>query len=389
MLSEIEFKAYFKEAYPELNLTFINDEKIVVENSNLNKMVLPLMHNNRQDFKEGRGWEGVIDHNQIQILNSNLNIFPDVGYRFQDALEVIFTYTVTDYENGCDSNTIHCNVFDLWEFNIGDYKVKVDHPSDMFKLLFKDYETDDFFVGWEAYNTILIEGVKSDDLQNILQQAMFWIYQMCPSVYDISFPEISSLCYEDSEGDIEFDAIPYAKTVFNEEYENLEFALSNYDEPIYFYNAAKRINDIDISFLYFYKILEFFFIIIQKNSIKKDVELYFENENLEKLIDDLHNNYFGKREESLLYSLIDRIETDIITEVRELAFNNHLIRENTNKEFSNQMYQHRNSIVHGKFEFKNFKLKLPNKIDDYKSMVWTEIIEKVTFYLIRTNCYNK
>lgn len=212
---------------------------------------------------------------------------------------------------------------------------------------------------------------------------------MCPSVYDISYPEIGYLCYEDGETDIGVDEIPHAKTIFKDEYDNEEYKLSNYAEPIYFYNAAKRVNDIDIAFLYFYKILEFFFIICQRNAIKQDVDDFISNNNLEHFIDCLQTDYFGKKEDLLLNQLIDAVDCKVIEEVRNLAFTHKLILQNDNKEFSNQLYLHRNSIVHGKFEFKNLQLKMPNKVDDKNSRVWTEIIEKVSFHLIRMYCYEK
>lgn len=401
-------REYFEKNYEDLKVIHIDAKKIVVQDSfssiklavslcnerEVDKLVLEYGNSSYDEKniqeKFFNDFEDLIDQSGISILNPKLIKYPDVGYKIGNTVELLFKYSVTDYENGYNrEHLIHCETFDLWEFSIGEFNVKVGDPTSIFRLIFNDYENDDHFVGWETYNTVLISGINPDNYQDVFQQVMFWIYHMCPSVYTVDFPEITQLCYEDEEADAEVGEISKGKEIFLKEYESRKFPLGKHQEPIYFYNAAKRINDNDIAFLYFYKVLEYFFIISQKENIKKNIDQYNKDLDIDALITAMHDEYFGKKEDLLLQSLIDSMDCDLINEIRNFAISNSLITQDDNSTLCNELYLHRNSIVHGKFEFKKMKLRLPNKINELEGRKWTELIEKLSFNLIIKHCYSK
>lgn len=308
----------FSEDYPELKLEHIDQDKIVVSSDIHSKTAIYFNSDSYYD----------IDHKISVEKNKKLKIFTDIGFQLGDYLEVLIGYSVTDYELCCGDNVSHCEIFDLDSFTIGENEIYVAHPFDMFKLIFKDYETDDFFTGWEDLNTIKIIAKPYNNLESLLQQSLFWIQQMCPSVYDNDYPQIASLCYEDGTGTIIPGEIPVSKEIFADEYSNLAFKESKNPEPIYFYNAAKSINDIDISFLYFYKILEFYFVLAQKNLIKSELDKYNSDNNLDRFIIEMHNKYFGKSELVLLSQLISEVYSkDFVEGIIDESIKNALIKE--------------------------------------------------------------
>lgn len=371
----------------ELAIPFYNEKEkidnLIKEYSGLSVEDEDTVYSFFNDFKN------ILDIKRIAELNKKLDIFPDVGYKLGNTVELLFSYSVTDCELCVEENVSHCETFDMWEFVMGDSKVKINTPSSFFQLIFSEYETDDFYVGWYAYSTVLITGINKENYEDIFQQVLFWIYQMCPSVYAVDFPEIGQLYYEDTEGEADIGEVSKGKHKFQNEYENMEFNISKYEEPIYFYNAAKRINDTDFSFLYFYKILEFFFFISQKEGIEKIANQYNDTEDIETFITSMQGNFFGKKEDILLINLIDSMDSDLINDIGAFAVENGLIPKNQNDTLSEELYKHRNSITHGKFEYKNTKLRKPNRINDLKGTKWTELIERLSFSLIVKHCYQK
>ena len=375
-----EIQKVFNENYPDLKLEHIDQEKIVVS-SNIHPKTA--IYFNNTDYDD-------IDQKKSVIKNKKLKIFNDIGFQLDNYLEILMKYSVTNYELCSGDNDSHCETFDLNNFIIGDNKIEIAHPSDMFKLIFLDYESDDFFTGWEDLITIKIIARSNNNLESLLQQSLFWIQQMCPSVYDTDYPKIATLCYESSEGTIYPGELPDSKKIYADEYRSLTFKESINPEPIYFYNAARSINDLDISFLYFYKILEFYFILAQKKLIKSEVDKYNLDHKLDRFITNMYNEYFGKNELALLRQLVSEVYSkDFIDDIVDESFKDALIIENNTETFCSSLYDHRNSIVHGKFEYKKINLDLPNTLNNKMNKLWTEIIEKLSFYLINKFCYEK
>lgn len=77
--------------------------------------------------------------------------------------------------------------------------------------------------------------------------------------------------------------------------------------------------------MYFYKVLEYFFIISQKENIKNNIDQYNKGLDIDALITIMYDEYLGKKEDLLLHSLIDSTDCDLMNEIRSFAISNSLI----------------------------------------------------------------
>lgn len=370
-----------------LEYVYSDDSKIVFLDSSINKKIcIPLSEELVFPFKSE-----YFNSKQIKLIcnaNNRLEIFHDKGLKYGDYLEIIINYSVLDNEFNCEENVLHGENFDLFTFTLGKVKVSIDHPSSLFKLLFIDYENDDYYNDWKDYAVIKLEGISENSYEQVLQEAFFMIHQICPSPYDHDFPKVGSLCYDETDGEKEYEEDGENRQFFSDEINsNYSFNESEYKEPIAFYNSSHLSNSNDIKFLYMYKILEFFFFISQEAVIQQEIVKYSADNDLRAFIKKIQNDYFGNSENKLLYNLLSTI-TNIDAYIEE-AYNNGLISSKDRNMFSDSLYEHRNGIVHGKNDYKSLLVKVPSLIDKAEDYYWLKIIEKIAYDLILKYCYNK
>lgn len=257
----------------------------------------------------------------------------------------------------------------LLEFYIGKIKIKMLKPTSMFKLIYRDWINADYDAWWDYYETIQIEGVSRKNLNKYLQQAIFW----CNRYNNIN-----------NESILKFGAETTLKHYSNYyEYDKSEviikFPDSKYDEkPLAFYNQAFAGTN-ETAFLYYYKVLEFFFYISKNSRIEYGSEetclkrLFLELD-FECRVKEIIEEYFGE------YLL----EKDDI--------NNIDLYNITIEKFAEKLYKYRNSVVHGKYDETNLLTHVPmNLIEDYEDIKlkgWNSIAQELAFLCIRYFCFD-
>lgn len=293
------------------------------------------------------------------------------------------------------------------KFNIGQVMIEVSAPSQIFRLMFMKiniFGVDSF---WNKFLTIKIIGAKKTDLNQYLQQAMFIL-----NIYNnnkLLFGVEDKLRHEPNE----YDYTP------NEEY--LYFEETAYIAPLSYYNEASNLTN-EASFLYYYKVLEYFFIICQKDKLKNIIKNYsnveedlikMKNEisEQEKLLRTLRNdnnliNDIGKiynsQEEICLNKVLEIINSDgMVSKLIKECFWSEMLESDdvgnidihkiSIKVFGNKLYKYRNSIVHGKSDFK-FNSRVPDYLEDYDESIkiesWNYIMQKLALLCIKKFCYN-
>jgi len=319
------------------------------------------------------------------IDNKKLKFFKRTGFKFGNYVEFFLDFNLLDIENKY-SEAVHSHTFDMYEFTIGDVIVKIDEPSDIFKLLFKDLEHDKYFGEWKDNITISLKGINNDNYSDILQQALFILGYCNPSVYENGdYPRIKQFYGYWDLGGIEEDELDDRRQIWGKQYDNKKFNKLAYGEVITFYNAGMNIEEEEIAFLYFYKVLEYFFILNKKDAIEEKIKEYNSN----RKIDDFINNitkYYKESEDILLTNLLESIESDI-KHIILSAKKCNKIKIDTCKEFSNELYLYRNSIVHGKGDYK-YSLKVPNDIEVDDKNFWNNAMKEIAFIVISKYCFD-
>lgn len=292
------------------------------------------------------------------------------------------------------------------KFDIGQVKVVVSAPTQIFKLMFMQiniFGVDSF---WDKFLTIKIIGAKKADLNQYMQQAMFIL-----NIYNdnkLLFGIEDRLRHEPNK----YDYTP------NERY--LHFEETAYIAPLSYYNEASNLTN-EASFLYYYKVLEYFFIICQKDKLKNIIKKFDVEENLIKLKNEISEqekllriskndnsliNEIGKiyntQEEICLNKVLESInENGVVLKLINEFFciemlesddaGNIDIHKISIRTFGNKLYKYRNSIVHGKSDFK-FNSRVPDYLEDYHESIkiecWNYIMQKLALLCIKKFCYN-
>ena len=388
MSNQIDIKEQIKEFAEDRNLEYVNSDnsRIVFKDPSINKKIcIPLSKDLVFPFAAS-----YFNSNQIKLIcksNQRLKVLDETGFKYGSYLELIINYSVLSNEFNSEESCLHGDNYDMYSFSIGKIKVSIDHPSSLFKLLFIDFENDDNFDNWNDYSVIKLEGISEESYEQVLQEAFFMIHQICPSPYDYDFPKVGTLCYDEWYGEKEYEEDGENRHFFSNEIKNnYSFKVANYKEPIAFYNASHLSNSNEIKFLWMYKILEYFFFISQENVIKREIGNYNLNNDIRAFINTMQNEYFGNKEDKLLYNLLTTI-TNIGAYIEE-AYNNGLISTKNVNEFSDSLYKHRNGIVHGKNDYKSLIIEVPSLIGKPEDYDWLKIVEKIAHDLILKYCYN-
>jgi hypothetical protein len=148
-----------------------------------------------------------------------------------------------------------------------------------------------------------------------------------------------------------------------------------------------ELKDYEISFVYFYRVLEFFFLLVRKDEFRNIIADYNRNNNIDVLMSSLTNIYLQNEDAQLLHllNIINAEIMDVITEAHALR----LINVVSVEEFANSLYLYRNSIVHGKSDAKYF-IKLPEvieeKIENDAKLFWNKCIAQIAEILIIKYC---
>ncbi|SNS86680.1 hypothetical protein SAMN05444672_10334 [Bacillus sp. OK838] len=287
--------------------------------------------------------------------------------------------------------------FFLWyePFNWGYYETKVkdlmidtvkitlnNSPSALFTILHKHIENDDTFTSWNMV-TISLQGINKENVEDYIQRAIFLLGFFNPSYYKNEWPHVEMFLGEDygyTDEDLIFD--PLEMDLISNHFTNI-----NYPDAITFYNTGTRIPD-EIGVIYFYKVIEHFFLLPRKQQFQKlikdnrdDIDLLFVE------FVKIFKKYNLNELDNLRY-LIDFLHDDINDLIDE-AFNFGLIDTKTSNKFASELYTYRNSITHGKNDI-NFELTTPTVFSDFSQTgTWYTIIKKFSFICINKFCFTK
>lgn len=261
----------------------------------------------------------------------------------------------------------------IYNFNIGESKVTISQPSDMFKLIFLQNKTfGDFDQSWEETITIKFNNIKKSEMESMLQQTIF-----LTSLHNSHF-----ITFGESEGrqkQINFKNFSFTRRPI------INFPKTPHFEPICFYNAGKNSSP-EISFFYFYKVLEFFFLkakdclLLEKN-FRDGTKKISHIDMLTRLLN------FPELKERVCDIADDDFILDIIERKQRKGY---IFNGNLADEFAEELYNQRNKIVHSM----KASRRLPKILDgrynnDYEiAKWWDNAIEDVALSCIKYFCYD-
>ncbi|MBN1039287.1 hypothetical protein DVW12_11285 [Clostridium botulinum] len=259
------------------------------------------------------------------------------------------------------------NVNLLLEFEIGSVKIKISNPTPMFKLIFRVWINADFDGWWDYFETIQIEGGSRENLNKYLQQSIF-----INNIYNVTM----------NENIIRFGVktnLRHYSNYYNYDNSNirLKFPETKYEKPLAFYNEAFN-GTKETAFLYYYKVLEFFFY-ISKNG---GVEYKCEESCLKRVLKELNENDNVK----------DIIENYFSSYLLEDDDKNNLNCNNMSVEiFAKKLYKYRNSVAHGKDDrnlLSHVPMNLIDNSENKKLRGWNIIAERLSFLCIKYFCFD-
>jgi hypothetical protein len=379
--------------FEDLSIHYIDNQKLIISDFE-SKIVVNLENLLKEDYskyileKKEALSERIIDYHfkkddlNLEEDNPKLKKFYCKGFKLGSRAEFFIDYSVLYYES---DDVVHSNTFEMDEFKIGEVTVTIGEPSDMFRLIFKQLEDDKYLGDWESNSTIKLKGITNENYKDVLQQALFLLGFCNSSIYDDDYPSIRTFSGKYySVGGTDEEIIEERKLKWGNQYTNMEFSESKYSEPINFFNSGMRIEGEEISFLYFYKVLEYFFIINYKDFFIHYIDQYNSNKDINKFIENVTGIY-KKNEEQLLLSLLKSLETELSPIIKK-AYTKGLIKSEELEEFSNELYLYRNSIVHGKGDTR-YTLKVTDLIEHDIEMAWVEIVKSIAVKIIFKYCY--
>lgn len=296
------------------------------------------------------------------IDNPNMVFIKNSGFYKDGYAEFLFEYHCLECE------------FSLWNFNIENIKVSIGEPSSLFKLLLSNISSDDQFIGWESLYTISIHGISvtKENYENYLHQALYLINHNNPSLYLNDHPQIYQ--FQEEHEFYSEEELP--------EIETIDFQEAKYCDVLSFFNEAeKSINE--ISFLYYYKVLEYFFIINRKDQIADLVSSY--GNNIDKLISKLTSFYRTAETECLRY-LLNNLKKEAVQNVISSAFNEELIATENLDELIKELYIFRNSVVHGKKD-SGYQTNIPTIFINQRTLLWRKLTRELALLCINKFCW--
>lgn len=340
--NHIEYEDLLEMSYAEdIEYLHKNNDKIVVLDKKNNKKVVITR-------------ETIGDIEALMRLNPNLKILNKDGYKIGDYIEL--------YLNQCSYDFVNKEII----FYIDEVEVTIRSATDMFILL------TDIKYGYDTYIdkysiTISLKGISEHNYDDYYNQCLFMISMIS-----------QNYCYLNNKD-------KYCIEI--NELINCHYINKNYNEVFYFYNEAMRIYDSEISCLYLYKILEYFFLIIRKNEFEIIINNYNKNKSIDKLMKKITKIY---RDDELLQLtiLINSIKGELEDILHKGNKINILDSYDINS-FAKKLYLYRNSIVHGKSDHK-FELSIPNPLyESKKDLFWKDSLRHISEILLFKYCIEK
>lgn len=307
--------------------------------------------------------ESIGNVNELLKLNSNLKILNGYGYKIGDYAELELSQVS---KKGFISilSIIENNEF---KFFIDKVKVSIGSATNMYIILADTIcgyctSTDQYTL------TISLKGINEHNYADYYNQALFIIRMIIQDDYIIG--NNNDECY------LEISKLN------NGYYKN-----RNYNEVFYFYNEAMRIYDREISSLYLYKILEYFFLIARKDEFEVILKDYNKNNSIDILINKITKLYKDGEKEQLII-LMNSIKENL-NDIVNKAIKLNILNSNDLDSFAEELYLYRNSIVHGKSDYK-FDLKIPNALcESEKDIFWRNSLKHISEILLFKYCIQK
>lgn len=362
-----------------LDVMAVDAEKIVFEDKNINKKIcikwasilgdsdgyIPNDKGKVRFVPNKEKWFNSFGKYDFGKDNPGLEFYPYKGFYFKSYAE----FFIND-----DSLKVYWNAENI-EFSIGEVKVKVGSPTNIFKLINNHFYEDiqykmPWYGEWERFLSISFTGIKKEEVENYLQQAMY--------IISLNNSALSSLTvgfdYRSWEEDEKGIFIKNGKS----------YKVAAYSDVINFYNEARKPGSLDKA-LNYYKVLEYFFIINRENEILSAVDKYNKMGNKADLISSM-SKIAKENEEINLKLLIERIYPKINGIIQD-AFEKNLIKENSYLAFAEELYSVRNDFVHAKQNHRKFEVWVPSILKEDEKYEWIHILGKVAIACIEEFCF--
>jgi hypothetical protein len=260
----------------------------------------------------------------------------------------------------------------LYNFSIGNVKISISQPSNSFKHICKCLENTIDFNSWEHCTTLSFKGSHtSKEINDYLQEVFFLIN---------ANEELIKLGYNKYYENYTYRYYLNSDKIFH-------FPKAHYIEPISFFNESLNLTS-ETRFHYYYKVLEYFFHINLNNKIlsnKRKVSISLQ---------ELRNINKTSEKECLKELLNNKNICNNVKQVISEYFTPKLLpcnyKGNTSintlsiEDFSELLYDYRNSIVHGKYQ-----MRIPNLIENNEIIEeWNEIVKTIALICIVHFCYD-
>ena len=309
------------------------------------------------DTKIAISKESVGNKSELLKLNRKLELLGDYGYRIGNYVEINLNsicYFRISYE-------IESLLRDYCKLKTNGIEIAVRGASDIYIIL-----TDivaGYYTNVDDYiTTISFKGVTKANYKEYIQQFVFLL--------GLTINERAFTCDD-------------GKTCICKLVNNYP-KQSRYIEPIYFYAEGVRIFNTEMSPLYFYKVIEYFFVIVRKNEFQEAICRYNTDKDMDCFINKITKIY-KEQEIEQLKCVINYIQMDLKAIIKE-AVELDIIKSDNIDLFSEHLYLYRNSIVHGKSDFK-FELKIPDMFSlTEKDLYWTKALKQISQLLIVRFC---
>lgn len=306
--------------------------------------------------------ESIGDVNELLKVNTNLKILNGHGYKIGDYAELI----LPQLPNSKNLNSLFVEKNNEINFFIDKVEVYIRPATNMYILLTDTIAG--YYTSTDIYTiTISFKGITEHNYADYYNQALFMISTIVP---ENNVVENDNKCY-------------FTTSELDKGY----YKNRNYNEVFYFFNEAMRIYEREISSLYLYKILEYFFLIARKDEFNVILKDYNESNSIDVLINKITKLYKDSEKEQLiiLMNSIKENLNDIINKAMEW----NILKSNNIESFAEELYLYRNSIVHGKSDYK-FDLKIPNALcESEKDLFWRNSLKQISEILLFKYCIQK
>ena len=312
--------------------------------------------------------------------NQRFRVFDNLGIKYGDYAEVLFDFSEDLFQKLSDNDK-----FDLFEFKIGNVKVIISHPSLLYDIALNEFDGDKYYF-WADYWTLSLSVITNDNYEEYIVKALFTIRWFNEPIYAEWNPKCGeyygyydAICVDFEEREETID-----KRRKEYKYDGSIFSDYRHYEALAFYNEGMLLLGSEISFQYFYKVLEYFFLISRQDEFKSLIGDYNSTNKIDDFITAVTKIY-QQNEEAQLTILLKSIESDISAYIND-AYNDGIISNSNVDEFAGSLYLYRNKIVHGKSDTK-FELKLPTLIKGKEERFWEKYIVLIAEILIKKYCF--